>query len=76
METTELAKGRLTKGAGLSVLLRESDSKPAAVHIVWPAEPTAVATHQFPTTVARAMTILARASVRLTQIRRGPEALT
>ena len=70
METTELAKGRLAPGVGLSVLLQESDSKPAAVRIVWPAEPTTVAAHQFHTTVARAMTILARASVRLTQIRR------
>jgi hypothetical protein len=70
METTELAKGRLTQGAGLSVLLRESDSRPAAVVMVWPAEPTSVAPHEFPTTVARAMTVLARASVRLAQIRR------
>jgi len=70
METTELAKGRLAPGVGLSVILRESDSKPPAVHIVWPAEPTAVAARQFPAVVGRAMTILARASVKLSQIRR------
>ena len=63
METTELAKGRLAPGVGLA----RRQARPSTV---WPAEPTTVAAHQFHTTVARAMTILARASVRLTQIRR------
>ena len=70
MERTELARGHITKAHELVITLEEPDGAPPAVLIHWPDQPSVTTPMQLQNTVNRAMSIMARAAVRVTQIRR------
>jgi hypothetical protein len=69
-QSTELARGKITRAHVLTVTLEESDTEPPAVLIHWPDQASVTTPYQLRATVNRAMNILARASVRLTHIKR------
>jgi hypothetical protein len=67
---TELASGAITATDHIVIELVEADETPAAVIIRWPAKPTVLHPHRFPTTADTAARLFAAATVRLAQIRR------
>jgi hypothetical protein len=69
-ESTELVRGHITASHEITVELRESEGSPAMVVIVWPAEATLTSPAQLPTVATKAQHILARATIRLAQIKR------
>jgi hypothetical protein len=69
-KTTPFASGRIARAHELVITLEEPDSAPPAVLIHWPDDATVTTPTQLQPTVNRCMNILARASVRLTHLRR------
>jgi hypothetical protein len=69
-KSTKLARGKITRAHEVVVTLEEPEGAPPAILIHWPNQPTVTTPHQLPATVAKTMNVLARASVRLTHIRR------
>jgi hypothetical protein len=69
MESTQLSRGHITPSQQLSITLEESEGSPAIVLIRWPAEATLTTPAKLQETTAKTMSILARASVRLSQIK-------
>jgi hypothetical protein len=67
---TELARGRITRAHEIAVLLQEPADTPPIVMIEWPDQATICTPHQLQAAAAKATNILARATVRLSQIRR------
>lgn len=70
MQSTELARGGITRAHELRIVLQEPADNPPIVLIEWPSETTICTPHQLQATAAKATNILARATVRLSQIRR------
>jgi hypothetical protein len=67
---SELASGKLTRSHSLRVVLQERPDNPPVVLIEWPDQATICTPHQLQATAAKATTILASATVKLSQIRR------
>jgi hypothetical protein len=67
---TELAAGQITSVATISIELVEADETPAVVIVRWPAKPSVLHPHRFPSAAEAAARIFASAAVRLAQIRR------
>jgi hypothetical protein len=70
MQSTELARGQMTRTHELVVTLQEPDHNPPVLLIEWPEHATITTPHQLQSTVNRAMNVLARAVVQVAQIRR------
>ena len=68
--TTELASGHITRAQELRVVLEEPADNPPVILIEWPDQATICTPHQLQAAAAKATNILARATVRLSQIRR------
>jgi hypothetical protein len=68
--STELARGRITRAHEITVVLHEPAASPPVILIEWPSEATITTPHQLQATAAKATNILARATIRLAQIRR------
>jgi hypothetical protein len=70
MNSTELARGRITGAHELVVIFTEPDDNPPAVLIEWPDQATITTPRQLQVTVNCAMSVLARATVVLARIKR------
>jgi hypothetical protein len=68
--TTELAAGKLTRAHDLRVVLQEPTDNPPVVLIEWPDQATICTPHSLQAVVTKAQHILARATIRLAQIKR------
>jgi hypothetical protein len=68
-ETTTLASGAITASDELSIELLDSNEHPPMILIRWPANATPVRPAAYAETARKVMRILAKANVRLTQIR-------
>jgi hypothetical protein len=66
-ESTELASGHITRAHELRVVMEESADNPPIVLIEWLDQATICAPHSLQATAAKATTILAQATVRLSQ---------
>jgi hypothetical protein len=69
-ESTELASGHITRAHWLRVVLHEPAASPPLILIEWPDQSTVCTPQQLQATAAKATNILARATIRLAQIRR------
>jgi hypothetical protein len=67
---TELASAAITAADTLTIELVEADETPAVVIIRWPAKPSILHPHRFPSTAEGAARIFASAAVKLAQVRR------
>jgi hypothetical protein len=69
-DTTELARGNITRAHEITVVLQEPADSPAIILIRWPGEATICTPHQLQATAAKATNILARATIELARIKR------
>jgi hypothetical protein len=69
-----LATGRVAPDATLTVELISPQGMPQIILITWPVQPTPVQPTAYADAAARAMRVLARASVELSQRRAGERA--
>jgi hypothetical protein len=67
---TELATGQLTPTEAITVELIEADETPAVIIVRWPAKPTVIHPHRFPTAADVSARTFAAAVVRLAAIKR------
>jgi hypothetical protein len=67
---TEVASGRITRAHSLRVVLVERPDNPAVVLIEWPDQSSVCTPHSLQAAAVKAMNILARATIRLAQIKR------
>jgi hypothetical protein len=70
MERIELAHGRITRAHSITVVLTEPDNDLPAVHIVWPEQASITTPEQLQAVAVKATNVLARATIRLAQIKR------
>jgi hypothetical protein len=69
-KVTELASGRITNTETIIVELIEANETPAVVIVRWPAKPTVIHPHRFPSAADIAARTFATAVVKLAQIKR------
>jgi hypothetical protein len=69
-KVTELAAGQLTATETINMELIEANETPSVVIIRWPAKPTVLHPHRFPTAADVCARTFAAAVVRLAQIKR------
>jgi hypothetical protein len=69
-KVTELASGAITAVEHITIELIEADETPSAVIVRWPAKPTVLHPHRFPSAADTAARVFAAAAVRLAQLRR------
>jgi hypothetical protein len=69
-QITELASSQITPTDTITVELVEADETPAVVIVRWPAKPTVLQPHRFPSAAEAVARSFASATVRLAQIRR------
>jgi hypothetical protein len=69
-QVTELASSQITAIDTLTIELVQADETPAVVIVRWPAKPSVLHPHRFPSVADVAARTFAAAVVRLAQIRR------
>jgi hypothetical protein len=69
-KVTELASSQITAIDTLTIELVQADETPAVVIVRWPAKPSVLHPHRFPSVADVAARTFAAAVVRLAQIRR------
>jgi hypothetical protein len=69
-DSTELARGHITRAHQITVVLQEAADNPPIVLIKWPDQPTICTPRQLQATAAKATNVLARATIGLARIRR------
>ena len=68
--STELARGRITRIHEITVVLQEPADNPPIILIEWPDQATVCTPHQLQSTAAKATNVLARATIALARIKR------
>ena len=68
--STELARGHITRAHKITVVLQEPADNPPLILIEWPSQSTICTPQQLQATAAKATNILARATIALARIRR------
>jgi hypothetical protein len=69
-KVTELASSQITAAETITVELIETDETSAVVIIRWPAKPSVIHPHRFPTVADIAARTFAAAAIRLAAIKR------
>jgi hypothetical protein len=69
-QSTELARGKITRAHEIIVTLEEPAGAPPAILIHWPKQATVTTLYGLQGAVTKAFNVLARANVRLTHIKR------
>jgi hypothetical protein len=69
-KVTELASGQINGRDQITIELTETADTPAVVIVTWPAKPTVLHPHRFPTDADVCARTFAAAAVRLTAIKR------
>jgi hypothetical protein len=71
MQTTQLARGKITNNDELTIELLEPPGRPAAIRITWPGNASITTPAQFDSVVATTMRLLSAAVIELAALRVG-----
>jgi len=70
MQSTELARGKITRTDSITVELREPNGNPPLILIHWPDQATICTPEQLSATAAKIAHLMASATVQLARIKR------